>query len=770
MNESATLQLTVRAAEKRDAGRGIARLPEAARNRLGLLSGDTIEVRGERTAVAKVWPAGAGADDGSVLIDADTRANAGVKVGDTVTIAPVDVDDAARVVLLAPDRLADVDVSRDAIERAVARELSDRPIAVDEAVHIERLGGLRFVVSQTAPAGTVRVTNRTDVSVVYADSTRAQSGSKPTPQSDGSHGSKGSSRHSGSGEHGEHDDRFAADADGRTGGHADPNAAGDEQSVDRSSHPKAHTAGATYEDIGGLDEELELVRETIELPLSEPEVFTRLGVDPPKGVLLYGPPGTGKTLIARAVANEVDAAFFTVDGPEIMSKYKGESEERLREHFKQASENTPAIIFFDEIDSIAGKRDDGGDVENRVVGQLLSLMDGLDARGDVIVIGATNRVDSLDPALRRGGRFDREIEIGVPGEAGRRQILDVHTRRMPLADDVDLDRIASQTHGFVGADIEGLTQEAAMIALRRAREDDAKALDSVTVTKADFDGAHAAVEPSAMREYVAEQPTTSFTDVGGLPEAKSKLERAVNWPLTYGPLFDAANADPPTGVLLHGPPGTGKTLLARAIAGESGVNFIEVAGPELLDRYVGESEKAVRDLFDRARQAAPAIVFFDEIDAIATDRDGVGGDGSGVGDRVVSQLLTELDRASDNPNLVVLAATNRRDALDPALLRPGRLETHIRVPEPDRDARLKILEVHTRAKPLVDGVDIEHLADETEGYSGAEIASLCREAALTAIERVADTHGEAANDHADEIGITAEDFTTALETLRATKT
>jgi len=495
-------------------------------------------------------------------------------------------------------------------------------------------------------------------------------------------------------------------------------------------------------------------------------VFTRLGVDPPKGVLLYGPPGTGKTLIARAVANEVDATFITVDGPEIMSKYKGESEERLREVFERASDEAPSIIFFDEIDSIAGKRDDGGDVENRVVGQLLSLMDGLDARGDVIVIGATNRADTIDPALRRGGRFDREIEIGVPGETGRRQILDVHTRRMPLADDVDLDRIAGRTHGFVGADIEGLTQEAAMTALRRARQDDAAALAEVTVTKADFEAAHANVEPSAMREYVAEQPTTDFADVGGLDDAKAALERAVTWPLSYGPLFDAANTDPPTGVLLHGPPGTGKTLLARAIAGESGVNFIQVAGPELLDRYVGESEKAVRELFDRARQAAPVIVFFDEIDAIATDRDGVGGDGSGVGERVVSQLLTELDRAGDNPNLVVLAATNRRDALDRALLRPGRLETHVEVPEPDREARVKILDVHTREKPLADGIDVDRLADETEGYSGAEIAALSRAAAMRAIERVADEHGAAANDHADEVGITGDDFDAALETVR----
>ncbi|MFC5133839.1 MULTISPECIES: AAA family ATPase [Haloferacaceae] len=756
MNETAGVRLTVRAAEKRDAGRGIARLPEPARKRLGLLSGDTVRIDGERSAVAKVWPGGPDAQDGSVLIDADTRANAGVKVGDSVTVRPVDVVDADRVVFTAPARLADVDVSREIVERALARDLRDRPISRGEAVHVERLGGLRFVVAGTTPEGTVRVTAGTDVAVEYEDR-----GARVDDRSGGTGGGRTDPGSDGGGH------TAPPGTDGRPAGEG--SRAGGRSRGGDAGPPEEHTAGATYEDIGGLDEELELVRETIELPLSEPEVFTRLGIDPPKGVLLYGPPGTGKTLIARAVANEVDATFITVDGPEIMSKYKGESEERLREVFDRAGEQSPAIVFFDEIDSIAGKRDDGGDVENRVVGQLLSLMDGLDARGDVIVIGATNRVDSLDPALRRGGRFDREIEIGVPGEAGRRQILDVHTRRMPLADDVDLDRIASRTHGFVGADIEGLTQEAAMTALRRARADDARALAEVTVTRTDFEAAHAAIEPSAMREYVAEQPTTDFDDVGGLEEAKEKLERAVSWPLTYGPLFDAANADPPTGVLLHGPPGTGKTLLARAIAGESGVNFIQVAGPELLDRYVGESEKAVRDLFDRARQAAPVIVFFDEIDAIATDRDSAGGGDSGVGERVVSQLLTELDRASDNPNLVVLAATNRRSAIDPALLRPGRLETHVEVPDPDRDARRAVFAVHTREKPVADDVDLDRLAEETDGYSGAEIAAVCREAAMTAIERVADEHGEAANDHADEVAITGEDFEAAIASVAASQ-
>jgi transitional endoplasmic reticulum ATPase len=449
-----------------------------------------------------------------------------------------------------------------------------------------------------------------------------------------------------------------------------------------------------------------------------------------------------------------------------MSKYKGESEEKLREKFAEARENAPAIVFFDEIDSIAGKRDDGGDTESRIVGQLLSLMDGLDARGDVIVIGATNRADSLDPALRRGGRFDREIEIGVPNEVGRREILEVHTRKMPLADDVDLDRLSGTTHGFVGADLESLAKEAAMTALRRGRRDgESTPLSELRVTRADFDAAMAAVEPSAMREYVAEQPTKGFESVGGLQDVKDSLERAVTWPLTYAPLFQAANTDPPSGVLLHGPPGTGKTLLARAIAAESGVNFIRVAGPELLDRYVGESEKSVREVFERGRQAAPAIVFFDEIDAIAADRDNQSSD-SGVTDRVVSQLLTELDNAADNPNLMVLAATNRRYALDPALLRPGRLEQHVEVPAPDHAARRAIFEVHTDGKPLGDGVDLDQLAASTKGYSGADIAAVCREATVMAIREVADRYeGETANDHADELAVTPSHFDAALATV-----
>ncbi|XVH31310.1 CDC48 family AAA ATPase [Haloferacaceae archaeon DSL9] len=715
MSDSPGLELTVRSAEKRDAGRGIARLPASAMRSIGVLSGDTVVIDGSKSTVAKVWPGGHRTPDGSVLVDADTRTNAGVKVGDSVRVSKEQVSEARSVTLRAPEELESVDIDHETIESAVTKDLRDRPVRRGEGVRIERLAGSRFVVTDTDPDGTVRVTDSTRVTVKTAGG-------------------------------------LSKTVERVTGG-----TGGDDASNGRAT-------GVTYEDIGGLDEELELVREMIELPLSEPEVFTRLGIEPPKGVLLHGPPGTGKTLIAKAVANEVDARFITVSGPEIMSKYKGESEERLREVFETAAEDAPAIIFFDEIDSIAGKRDDGGDVENRVVGQLLTLMDGLDARGDVIVIGATNRVDSLDVALRRGGRFDREIEIGVPGEAGRREILDVHVRRMPLAADVDVDKLASRTHGFVGADLASLAKEAAMTALRRAREADTD-LRRVEISRADFETAMANVDPSAMREYVAETPTTSFEDVGGLDDVKRKLEQAVTWPLTYGPLFDAADTTPPTGVLLHGPPGTGKTLLARAIAGESGVNFIQVAGPELLDRYVGESEKSVREVFERGRQSAPAIIFFDEIDAIAANRDAAGGD-SGVGERVVSQLLTELDRLADNPNLVVLAATNRRNALDPALLRPGRLERHVEVPEPDEAARRAILDVHTRSKPLAESVDLGVLAARTEGYSGADLTAVCREAALLAILDVADDYeGAAANDHADDVLLTEAHFETALETI-----
>jgi transitional endoplasmic reticulum ATPase len=764
MTES--LRLTVRAAEKRDAGRGIARLPESARSKLGLLSGDTVVVAGERETVAKLWPARGDVAEGVVRIDADSRANAGVKVGDTVQVSAADLPDADSVTLRGPAALREVDVPTDQIERLAAEDVRNRPLQSGDRLHLERLSGVGFVVDATDPDGRVRVTDDTDVLVVVEE-----------PDTDDDQGFGGVDKV------GSSDDDSASSADSPATPSDAPSTPAEDSASDVETDASG-VAGVTYEDIGGLDEELDLVRETVELPLSRPDLFARLGIDPPKGVLLHGPPGTGKTLIAKAVANEVDATFISISGPEIMSKYKGESEERVREVFEDAAENAPAIVFFDEIDSVAPKREGGADVESRVVGQLLSLMDGLTARGEVVVIGATNRVDELDPALRRGGRFDREIEIGVPDESGRREVLSVHTRGMPLAEDVRTDRLAERTHGFTGADLASLTKEAAMSALRRARreppkdpadgDDPAETTDAVarlnvedlTVTRADFESGLAAVEPSAMREYVAETPEVGFEDVGGLSAAKQTLKRAVSWPLTYGTLFEAAETSPPTGVLLHGPPGTGKTLLARAIAGESGVNFLQVAGPELLDRYVGESEKAVRELFERARQAAPAIVFFDEIDAIAAERGGAGD--SAVGERVVSQLLTELDRVADNPSIVTLAATNRKEAIDPALLRPGRFESHVHVPAPGSEARRAILDIHTEGKPIADDVDLDAVADRMAGYSGADVAAVVRQATLLAIEEVAERYdGPEANEHADELTVTGDCFERALSSVDA---
>ena len=700
-----SVELQVRAAEKRDAGRGIARLPEAARSALGVLSGDAVLITGSAAAVAKCWPARPGSGPETIRIDADTRENVGVGVGDRVRVSPADglpEAEAVRIRLATP-----VDLPFGVVAAAARDALRDRPIGPDQTVRLESIDA-RFRVAETTPGGNVVVTDDTEIRVEAGDETPDE---RAEPADDGAR-------------------------------------------------------GVTYEDIGGLDEELELVRELVELPLAEPELFARLGVEPPKGVLLHGPPGTGKTLIARAVANEVDAAFHTVSGPEVVSKYKGDSEENLRAVFERAREDAPAVVFFDEIDSIAGERDDDGDMENRLVGQLLSLMDGLEARGDVVVIGATNRIDTLDPALRRGGRFDREVEIGAPNEAGRREILDVHTRGVPLADDVSLDALAARTHGFVGADLASLVTEAAMTALRRVRREDSgdTPVEELSVTPADVEAALADVDPSAMREYVAEQPTEGFGSVGGLDEPKATLSRAVEWPLRYGPLFEAADAMPPTGILLHGPPGTGKTLLARAAAAESGVNLVTVAGPELLDRYVGESEKAVREVFERARQAAPSVVLLDEVDAVARNRSAA--TGSEVGERVVSQLLTELDRAEDNPSIAVVATTNRKAALDPALLRPGRLESHVEVPAPGEDTRRAILAVHTAEKPLSDDVDLEGLAAETTGYSGADLEALCREAAMRAVRAVTEAYeGEAANEHADEVTLRPEHFDVALDAV-----
>jgi ATPases of the AAA+ class len=488
--------------------------------------------------------------------------------------------------------------------------------------------------------------------------------------------------------------------------------------------------------------------------------------------LLHGPPGTGKTLIAKAVANEIDASFHTISGPEIMSKYYGESEEQLREIFEEAEEEAPSIVFVDEIDSIAPKRGEaGGDVERRVVAQLLSLMDGLDERGEVVVIGATNRVDALDPALRRGGRFDREIEVGVPDREGRKEILQVHTRNMPLSDSVNLDEYADNTHGFVGADIESLAKEAAMNALRRIRpeldleadEVDADVLESLSVTETDFKDAIRGIEPSALREVFVEVPDVTWGDVGGLTETKERLRETIQWPLDYPDVFEEMDIQSAKGVLMYGPPGTGKTMLAKAVANESESNFISVKGPELLDKYVGESEKGVRDIFKKARENAPTVVFFDEIDSIATERGGTSGD-SGVSERVVSQLLTELDGLESLEDVVIIATTNRPDLIDAALLRPGRLDRHVHVPVPSETAREAIFEVHTEEKPLADSVSLSRLASRTEGYVGADIEAVCREASMAASrEFINNVSPEEVKESVGNIRVTMGHFEDALD-------
>jgi len=497
----------------------------------------------------------------------------------------------------------------------------------------------------------------------------------------------------------------------------------------------------TYEDIGGLGEQIQRIREMIELPLRHPEVFNHLGIEPPKGVLLHGPPGTGKTLIAKAVANETFASFLSISGAEIHGKFYGESEARVREIFTQAQENTPCIIFIDEIDAIAPNREEvTGEVEKRVVSQLLALMDGLESRGQVVVIGATNRPNSLDPALRRGGRFDREIEIGVPNREGRFEILQIHVRGMPLTDNVDLKKIAELTHGFTGADISELCKEAAMKALRRVIPEidfDAnyvpiEVLNKLYVTMDDFIDALRFVEPSTMREVYVETPNVTWNDVGGLGEIKQELREAIEWPLKYQDLFEKAGAKPPRGILLCGPPGSGKTLLAKAVAHESGVNFINVKGPELMSKFVGESEKGVRKTFKRAKQVAPCIIFFDELDALAPRR-GSGITDSHVSERVISQILTEMDGLEELHGVIVLAATNRVDLIDPALLRPGRFDLIHQVQVPDSVARDEIFQIHTRENPLAGDVSFEELVKETEDCQGADIASICREATMMAL-------------------------------------
>ena len=668
--------LRVAEAKQRDVGRGIVRIDRGTMAKLGIEAGDAVEIVGKKATVAIAWPAYPEDEGlGFVRMDGVTRHNAGVSIGDTVVVKKIQLQPAQRVVL-APSGVSGLSVSPEFAEY-VKERLLHRPVRRGDVVEIPVFNtALRFVVTSTAPATAVQVTPETEI-VVKGEAV---------------------------------------------------------------SEAELFVPRVTYEDIGDLEDVKQKVREMIELPMRYPELFSHLGIDPPKGVLFYGPPGTGKTLLARAVANETGAYFITINGPEIMSKFYGESEARLREIFKEAEENAPAIIFIDEIDAIAPKREEvTGEVERRVVAQLLALMDGLKGRGQVIVIGATNRPNAVDPALRRPGRFDREIAFPVPDKRARKEILQVHTRNMPLADDVNLDELADVTHGFTGADLAALCREAAMRALRRflPKLDLSKSsvppevLKELKVTRQDFLDALKDIQPSALREVYVEVPEVRWSDIGGLEDVKQQLCEAVEWPLKHPEFFKEMGIDPPKGVLLYGPPGCGKTLLAKAVATESEANFIAVKGPEVLSKWVGESERAIREIFSKARQAAPCVVFFDEIDSIVPRR-GYRYD-SGVTDRIVNQLLTEMDGLEKLEGVVVIGATNRPDILDPALLRPGRFDRLVYVPPPDKAARLEILKVHTRRMPLAEDVDLERIAETTEGYTGADLAALCREAAILAL-------------------------------------
>ncbi|MEM5807666.1 MAG: CDC48 family AAA ATPase [Candidatus Aenigmatarchaeota archaeon] len=688
---------------REEAGRGIVRIDSNTMNKLGVKEGDVIEIEGSRITAAiavRAYPADVGLN--IIRMDGITRRNAGSGVGEYVKLRKADVKEAKSVTLAPAQKGIIINIAPHLIKQNIyMRPVVKGDIIIPAPAGRRRGSGLfeeyfgfdfeeffftpfsgetRFVVTNTNPGGVVRIGEITELEIL-----------PQLPESIG---------------------------------------------LEERAIPTV-----TYEDVGGIKEIIHKVREMIELPLRHPELFERLGIEPPKGVLLYGPPGTGKTLLAKAVANESGANFISISGPEIFSKWYGQTEENLRKIFEDAEKNAPSIIFIDEIDAIAPKREEvTGEVERRTVSQLLTLMDGLKKRGKVIVIAATNRPNSIDPALRRAGRFDREIEFPVPDREGRLEIFKIHTRNMPLAKDVDLNHLADITHGFVGADIWAVCKEAAMSALRRIlpeikwKEEEElpkEAMEKLVVTKEDFENALRVVEPSAMREVLVEIPKVKWSDIGGLEEVKQQLQEMVEWPLKYPQSFEKMGINPPRGILLYGPPGTGKTLLAKAVANESGANFISIKGPELLSKWVGESEKGIREIFRRAKQVAPAIIFFDEIDALAPRRGMF--TGSAITETVVSQLLSEMAGLEELKGVIVMAATNRPDIVDPALLRPGRFDRLVLVPAPDYKARIEIFKVHTRNMPLAKDVDLQELARKTEGFSGADIESLCREAAMEAL-------------------------------------
>ncbi|MCH7756874.1 MAG: CDC48 family AAA ATPase [Thaumarchaeota archaeon] len=676
------LSLKVLEAYTRDVGRGVARIDYDSMDTLGASTGDVIEIKGKRRTVAKclpLYPSDEG--KGIIRIDGLGRNNSGIAIGDTITVRKIKAVAAEKVVVAPLEAIPPID------ERYLADALESVPLIKGDNVMVPYFGGrLTFqVIGVTPAADAVLITQKTVFHIAEKGETL-----RGVPQ-------------------------------------------------------------VTYEDIGGIGDEIKKVREMIELPLRHPEIFEKLGIEAPKGVLLFGPPGTGKTLLAKAVANESQAHFISISGPEIMSKFYGESEARLREIFKEAREKSPSIIFIDEIDSIAPKREEvTGEVERRVVSQMLSLMDGLESRGKVIVIAATNRPNAIDPALRRPGRFDREIEIKVPDKKGRKDILLIHSRNMPLTEEVDIDKIASVSHGYVGADLEYLCKEAAMKCLRRLLPEisleeekvSSETLDKLIVNQEDFQKALIEVTPSGMREVFIENPDVHWDQVGGLEDVKRELQEAVEWPMKYPALYEKLGHKMPRGILLHGPSGTGKTLLAKAVATESEANFVSVRGPELLSKWVGESERGIREIFRRARQASPCVIFFDEIDSIAPVR-GAGGE-TAVTERVVSQLLTELDGMENMHGVVVLAATNRADMIDPALLRPGRFDKIIQIPLPDKESRKKIIQLGAEGIPTIDEIsdpqhiDYDKLAELTDRLSGADVAAISNTAVSLVIHEFLD--------------------------------